>query len=106
VQRFVRAYLLAFRDVVASPQEAVDIVIAANPEYKSQRAVLLAQLQADIKGTFFSADTKSQGLGTITAARWSETIHMLQSEGQLPKSAAPKGGFDNRFVAASYPMGR
>ncbi len=40
VQRFVSAYMLAFADVIKSPEEAADIIIKANPEYgpKKDRA--------------------------------------------------------------------
>ncbi len=106
VQRFVRAYMLAFRDVIASPEQAVDMTIAANPEYKSRRGVLLAQLKADIASTFFSADTKAHGIGTLTAAQWQRTADTLKSQGALAKGADVSGGFDDRFVAATDPPRR
>lgn len=106
VQRFVSAYMLAFRDVIADPAGAVDAIIADNPEYKDQRTVLLAQLQADIKGTFFSPTTKADGIGTITATQWTQTVETLKSQGELPKSAPATGGFDDRFVKAANPIHR
>jgi len=57
VQRFVNVYLQAFADVIESPEEAADIVVEANPEYASKKDVLVKQIEADIKATFFSADT-------------------------------------------------
>ncbi len=106
VQRFVRAYMKAFADVIAAPEQAVDITIAANPEYKSRRDVLLAQLKADIASTFFSADTKAHGIGTFTDARWQQTADTLKSQGALARSVDVAGGFDNRFVAATDPQHR
>ena len=66
VQRFVNAYMQAFADVVKNPQEAADIIVEANPEYAPKKDVLVKQIEADIKGTFFSADTKAHGLGWMT----------------------------------------
>ena len=66
VQRFVNAYMQAFADVIKSPQEAADIIIEANPEYAAKKDVLVKQIEADIKGTFFSPDTKTNGIGWMT----------------------------------------
>src|SRR5215472_725703 len=62
VQRFVNAYMRAFADVLQNPQEAADIIVRANPEYAPKRDVLVQQLEADIKSTFFSGETKAHGL--------------------------------------------
>jgi len=59
VQRFVRAYLAAFDYVAAHPAETADIIIQANPEYAGRRAVLIAQLQADIDHSFNGPATVS-----------------------------------------------
>src|SRR6202167_2690762 len=56
VQRFVNAYTQAFADVVKNPDEAADITIKQNPEYSQKKDVLVAQLEADLKRTFFSPD--------------------------------------------------
>ena len=66
VQRFVNAYMQAFADVIKSPEEAADIIIKANPEYGPKKDVLVKQIEADIKSTFFSADTKTNGIGWMT----------------------------------------
>lgn len=106
VQRFVRAYLAAFADAVADPSAAVDAIVAANPEYKAKRDVLLAQLQADIHDTFFSAATKTDGIGSFTAEQWDQTTQTLASQGELKDTSTAKGGFDQKFVAAANPLRR
>lgn len=106
VQRFVKGYLRAFEYVIANPKEAVEIIVAANPEYKGKESVLSAQLEADIRHTFFSPDTKAQGIGIITKQGWSGTTETLKREGLLEASASPEGGFDNRFVIAANPQRR
>ena len=68
VQRFVNAYMQAFADVIKNPQEAADIIIKANPEYGPKKDVLVQQIEADINHTFFSADTKANGIGWMTKA--------------------------------------
>lgn len=105
VQRFVRAYEAAFKDVINAPEEAADAIIAANPEYSGKRDVLLAQLKADINATFFNDATRKDGIGSFSADQWEETVHVLQSTGTLTKPA-DSSGFDNRFVAASNPLHR
>src|SRR6478736_252333 len=57
VQRFVNAYAQAFADVIKNPDEAADLTIKENPEYAQKRDVLIAQIDADVKHTFFSSDT-------------------------------------------------
>jgi NitT/TauT family transport system substrate-binding protein len=98
VQRFVKAYLQAFSFVVENPQQAVDIVVKANPEYKGKEATLLMQLQADIKSTFFSAYTKAHGIGAISDKQWTETAQVLKEQGMLPADFNPAGGFNASFV--------
>ncbi len=66
VRRFVAAYMKAFADVVANPEAAADVLIKNNPEYKDKKAMLVAQLQADLDFTFFSEHTKTHGLAGST----------------------------------------
>lgn len=106
VQRFVRAYLQAFKFVVENPKEAVDIVVRANPEYKGKEETLLMQLDADIKSTFFSDYTRTHGIGAISDAQWRDTAQVLQEQGMLPATFNPAGGFNSSFVEKSAPLKR
>ena len=83
VQRFVNAYMQAFADVIKSPQEAADIIIKANPEYGPKRDVLVKQIEADIKSTFFSAETKTNGIGWMTKDYWEKTTKILVDQGAM-----------------------
>lgn len=98
VQRFVKAYLQAFKFVVENPQQAVDIVVAANPEYKGKEETLRKQLDADIKSTFFSAYTKQRGIGAIGDKQWAETAQVLKEQGMLPADFSAAGGYNASFV--------
>jgi len=106
VQRFVTAYLQGFKFVVDNPQEAVDIVVRANPEYKGKEETLLKQLNADIKSTFFSAYTKLHGIGVISDKQWTETAQVLQEQGLLPATFKSAGGFNSSFAEKADPLKR
>jgi NitT/TauT family transport system substrate-binding protein len=77
VRRFTRAYLRAFQDVLNNPQEAVEILARHNPEVAEKRDVMLKQLDADIKYTFTSDDTKANGLGWNPQKKWQATHDTL-----------------------------
>lgn len=106
VQRFVKAYLQAFKFVVENPQQAVDIVVAANPEYKGKENTLLMQLNADIKSTFFSPYTKEHGIGAISDKQWTETAQVLKEQGMLPADFSAAGGYNASFVEKGDPLKR
>jgi NitT/TauT family transport system substrate-binding protein len=102
VQRFVTAYVRAFNETIAHPDEAVAITVAANPEYKGKEDVLLAQLKADLALTFFSPDSKAHGVGWIDASRWAATAAMLHDfGGGLTDTAKADGGFETKFLSAA-----
>ena len=98
VQRFVNAYMKAFRFTIDNPQQAVDIVVKANPEYKGKEQTLMAQLEADIKSTFFSPYTKQHGIGAISEKQWNATAQVLKDQNVLPADFKPAGGFNSTFV--------
>ena len=104
VQRFVKGYLEAFKFVIENPKETIDIVVKMNPEYKGKEGMLMEQLDADIKHTFFSAESKEHGIGSISASQWAATAKMFQEQGALAKDADPKLGFNSTFVAKSNPL--
>jgi NitT/TauT family transport system substrate-binding protein len=101
VQRFVNAYMHAFADVANNPREAADIVVEANPEYAEKKDVLVKQLEADIKGTFFSADTKSHGLGWMTKDGWSRTTKILLDQGAMPQPIDVDAAFNDKYLSAA-----
>lgn len=106
VQRFVNAYMQAFADVIKSPQEAADIIIEANPEYASKKDVLVKQIEADIKGTFFSPDTKTNGLGWMTKDGWSKTTKILLDQGAMKKAIDIDAAFNDKYLASANALKR
>ncbi|MFZ5671479.1 MAG: ABC transporter substrate-binding protein [Pseudomonadota bacterium] len=104
VERFTAAYLKAFADVIANPGEAADIIIKANPEYAGKRDILVKQLEADIKSTFFSAETAKDGIGAMTLETWTATARTLRDQGVMKKDIDLEAAFSNKFVLAAKPL--
>jgi NitT/TauT family transport system substrate-binding protein len=104
VQRFVTAYTQAFADVIKSPEEAADIIIEANPEYAGKKDVLVKQIQADVKSTFFSPDTKAHGIGWMTKDKWASTAKILLDQGAMKTPIDVDAAFNDKFVAAASPL--
>jgi NitT/TauT family transport system substrate-binding protein len=106
VQRFVNAYMQAFADVIQNPEEAADIIIEANPEYASKKDVLVKQIEADIKGTFFSPETKAHGLGWMTSDGWSDTTKILLEQGAMKDPIKVESAFDVKFLGRANAVKR
>lgn len=99
VQRFVNAYTQAFADVAKNPKEAADIIVEANPEYAEKKDVLVKQIEADIHGTFFSADTKAHGLGWMTKDVWASTNKILLDQGVIKQPIDVDATFSDKYLA-------
>jgi NitT/TauT family transport system substrate-binding protein len=106
VQRFVNAYMQAFADVIKSPQEAADIIIEANPEYAAKKEVLVKQIEADIKATFFSAETKANGLGWMTKDGWSKTTKILLDQGAMKQAINVDATFNDKYLIGANALKR
>jgi NitT/TauT family transport system substrate-binding protein len=106
VQRFVNAYMQAFADVIKNPKEAADIIIKANPEYGPKKDVLVQQIEADINHTFFSADTKANGIGWMEKGYWEKTNKILVDQGAMKQSINVDLAFTDKFLPAANPLKR
>jgi NitT/TauT family transport system substrate-binding protein len=104
VERFVKAYIRAFADVIENPVAAADIIVRANPEYAAKKDVLVKQIEADIKGTFFSPDTKTNGIGWMTQANWEKTVMTLVDQGAMKQSIDASAAFTNKFLTAAQAL--
>jgi NitT/TauT family transport system substrate-binding protein len=104
VQRFVTAYTQAFADVIKSPKEAADIIVEANPEYADKKDILIKQIEADVKATFFSPDTKANGIGWMTKEKWASTAKILLDQGAMTTPINVDAAFNDKFVAGAKPL--
>jgi NitT/TauT family transport system substrate-binding protein len=94
----------AFADVIKSPEEAADITINANPEYASKKDVLVKQIQADVKYTFFNDETKTKGIGWMNSDTWQKTVKLLVDQGAMKGNIDATKAFTDKYVAASNPL--
>jgi len=62
---------------------------------------VVKQIEADIKGTFFSPDTKAHGLGWMTKDAWSKTTQILLSQGAMPKAIDVDSAFNDKFLSGA-----
>jgi len=106
VQRFVSAYMQAFADVIKSPSEAADIIIEANPEYGPKKDVLVKQIEADVKSTFFSPDTKTHGIGWMTKEAWASTTKILLEQGVMKQAINVDAAFTDKYLAGANALKR
>jgi NitT/TauT family transport system substrate-binding protein len=104
VQRFVNAYTQAFADVIKNPGEAADIIIKANPEYAPKKDVLVKQIEADVKYTFFSDETKKNGIGSMNPDTWQKTVKLLVDQGGMKGNIDAAKAFTDKYVAAAKPL--
>ena len=104
VQRFVNAYMEAFADVVKNPAEAADITIKANPEYAAKKDVLVQQIEADVKYTFFNAETKTNGIGWMNADTWQKTVKILVDQGAMKGNIDATKAFTDKYLIAAKPL--
>lgn len=106
VQRFVNAYMQAFNDVVSNPAEAADIIIKMNPEYGPKKDVLIKQIEADIKMTFFSPETKTNGLGWMNKATWESTTKILLDQGTMKQPIDISAAFTDKYLTGANALKR
>jgi NitT/TauT family transport system substrate-binding protein len=96
VERFIRAYLKAFKLTIDNPKEAVDVLMSVDG--KLDRTILLAQLDADIKFTFTNATTQKCGLGYMDPARWESTLSVLITQKVISSSPKLEDVYTNKFI--------
>ncbi len=97
-KRFVAAYRKAFDFTVQHPEDAASITAKAVPGYAEKEEVLLKQLQADIRSTFTSDDTKAHGLGWMSQAAWQSTVDVLKQQGALTADLKADSLFSDKFL--------
>ena len=93
VQRFVKGVTRGYKDAIADPQDAVQLLKRIKPEVdlaiEIPGVVLLAPLWATDNGVF----------GWQEGARWQHFAKWLVDTGRLSASTDPMAAFDNSFVA-------
>ena len=95
VQRFVRAVTRGYKDAIANPQDAVQLLKRIKPEVDLEIEIpgvdLLAPLWSTDNGVF----------GWQEESRWVDFAEWLVESGRLSSSDGATAAFDNSFVAGA-----
>ncbi len=94
---FLRASLLGWRDYLADPAPANALIKQANPKMTDARiAFAIARMKAlEVIG---GGDAATQGIGTMSAARWERTRDFLVEGGLLAPATAWRQAFTTELV--------
>lgn len=98
VQGLVNAIAKAMADVLANPQEGVDIITATEP--LSNGELELKRLQFALDHLIFSDESKENGIGAVDPERLARSIATIKSLYDLPSAPAVEDVFDASFLPA------
>ena len=68
------------------------------------RSVLIAQIDADVKHTFFSSDTLARGIGSMNEDTWQKTVKTLVEQGAMKQTIDASNAFADKYLAAAKPV--
>jgi NitT/TauT family transport system substrate-binding protein len=97
VKGFVRATVKAYEWTMAHPEEAIDILIAANPGDKLPRASSLRTLVLSFD-LLHSDATKGEPIGVMAEEDWAHAEDLLVEYTGMEKMDSPDRYFTNEFV--------
>jgi NitT/TauT family transport system substrate-binding protein len=66
--------------------------------------VLIAQIDADVKHTFFSSDTLAHGIGSMNKDTWQKTVKTLVEQGAMKQTIDASKAFAYKYLAAASPV--
>ena len=96
VQGLVNAIAKAMADVLANPQEGIDIITATEP--LSNGELEMKRLQFALDNLIFSDESKTNGIGAVDTERLSRSISTIQGLYDLPGAPAAEDVFDASFL--------
>ncbi|MFK7871193.1 MAG: ABC transporter substrate-binding protein [Roseobacter sp.] len=98
VQGLVNAIARAMADVMANPQEGIDIITATEP--LSNGELELKRLQFALDNLILSDESKANGIGAVDTERLIRSISTIKELYDLPSTPAPEDVFDASFLPA------
>ncbi|MFK7762224.1 MAG: ABC transporter substrate-binding protein [Roseobacter sp.] len=98
VQGLVNAIAKAMGEVLADPQEGIDIITATEP--LSDGGLELKRLQFALDNLIFSDESKANGIGAVDVERLTRSISTVQELYDLPSTPAANDVFDASFLPA------
>lgn len=96
VQGLVNAIAKAMADVLANPQEGIDVITATEP--LSNGELEMKRLQFALDNLIFSDESKANGIGAIDTDRLTRSIATIKGLYDLPGAPAPEDVFDASFL--------
>ena len=66
--------------------------------------MLIAQIEADVKHTFFSSDTLAHGIGWMNEETWQKTVKTLVEQGAMKQTIDASKAFADKYLAAASSM--
>ncbi|MEM7522362.1 MAG: ABC transporter substrate-binding protein, partial [Pseudomonadota bacterium] len=96
VKGLVNAIAKAMADVLANPQEGIDIITATEP--LSNGDLELKRLQFALDNLIFSDESKANGIGAVDTERLARSITTIQGLYDLPSTPAVEDVFDASFL--------
>ena len=96
VKGLVNAIAKAMADVLANPQEGIDIITATEP--LSNGELEMKRLQFALDNLIFSDESKANGIGAIDTERLTRSITTIKELYDLPGTPAAEDVFDASFL--------
>ena len=96
VQGLVNAIAKAMADVLANPQEGIDVITATEP--LSDGELEMKRLQFALDNLIFSDESKANGIGAVDTERLTRSISTIQGLYDLPDAPAAEVVFDASFL--------
>ncbi len=96
VQGLVNAITKAMADVLANPQEGIDIITATEP--LSNGKLEMKRLKFALDNLIFSKESKTNGIGAIDKERLTRSIATIKKLYDLPGTPSAEDVFDSSFL--------
>jgi NitT/TauT family transport system substrate-binding protein len=96
VKGLVSAIAKAMADVIANPQEGVDIIVKTEP--LSNGPLELKRLDFALNNLIYSAESKANGIGAVDADRLTRSIEVIKNLYDLPVTPAASAVFNDAFL--------
>lgn len=96
VKGLVSAIAKAMADVIADPQEAIDIIVATEP--LSNGELEMKRLEFAMKNLIYSDESKANGIGAVDVDRLGRSIDIIAELYELADAPEPMDVFSDAFL--------
>jgi NitT/TauT family transport system substrate-binding protein len=96
VRKFVAASIRGWKDYLADPNAANQVIKKLNPELNNERMQFSWRALRD--GHFIEGEKTSQAVGQLDPQRWQNLYNILLSVGLVPTSLDPTKSFTTQFT--------